>query len=259
MTEDLTTQSYWDGRWQAKRRSKLRQVISPIDSEYRRFLTFAFKNVPQGGCLLELGGAPGNMVFRQHSVRPDLTFDCVDFSPVGVKAAKLEYERAGINGTVYQADFRDWSIGENRYDIVTSFGLVEHFENYESAIHQHFRFCKPGGYVVITVPNYRSFPVRNLLRHYSKEILRTHNLDCMSSNALASAAKNFSNEITTGGFGSSVLPYSKHDRSIGGFIYRLCAFSWNVAIGLTTLLLFRKVQIRVWPDKIFLIAKSPVR
>ena len=251
MTEDLTTKAYWDERWEEKRRNKLQQVVSPVDNDFRDFLIFALKNVPKGGWLLELGGAPGSMLLRQHAARPDLTLDCLDFSSVGVKATKREYERRGINGSVFQADFRKWSMGDSRYDIVTSFGLIEHFEDYEAIIRQFFRFCKPGGYIALTVPNYRDFPIKNLLNRYSKQLLLTHNTDCMSPEVLESAAARYSSEIVTGGFGSSILPTSKHDRSFAGFIYRICGLSWNVAIGLLTLLLLRKVQLRIWPTNFF--------
>jgi len=256
MPDDLTTTSHWDERWQQPQRGKLRQSISPMDSEYLRFLRFALKNVPQDGHLLELGGAPGTMLLRQHAARPDLTVDCLDFSPVGVEATKLEYARSGMNGSVHHADFREWTTGEGRYDVVTSFGLIEHFEDFQSVIRHHFKFCKPGGTVVITIPNYGCFPVRNLLRRYSTDILQTHNLECMSQEALRHAAKDFSTDVITGGTGSSILPYSRHDRSISGKIYSIAALAFNGMIALLTLLLFRKVELRIWPTNLFLIAKA---
>jgi SAM-dependent methyltransferase len=44
------------------------------------------------------------------------------------------------------------------FDVACSFGLVEHFRPTESAISAVAQFCKPGGYVLTTVPNLRGLP-----------------------------------------------------------------------------------------------------
>lgn len=41
---------------------------------------------------------------------------------------------------------------KNRFDVVWSQGLMEHFENYESVVRAHFDAAKPGGTILISVP-----------------------------------------------------------------------------------------------------------
>lgn len=62
-----------------------------------------------------------------------------------------------ILGEAYVADLTaDNALNEinNLYDVVYSVGLVEHFrgENIEKIILNHYRLCKTGGVVLITVP-----------------------------------------------------------------------------------------------------------
>jgi hypothetical protein len=50
----------------------------------------------------------------------------------------------------------------NQFDVAMSFGLVEHFvgDERELCIRRHFEMVKPGGLVIISVPNLSSFIIR---------------------------------------------------------------------------------------------------
>ena len=41
------------------------------------------------------------------------------------------------------------------YDLVLSFGLIEHFNDTKSIIETHLQFLKPGGSLFITLPNFK--------------------------------------------------------------------------------------------------------
>lgn len=77
-------------------------------------------------------------------------------------------------GNFFQGDFLNWKSDE-KYDIVISFGFIEHFKNFEEIIALQCELVKPGGYIVIETPNFRGFFQRwirffidkkNLDRHY---------------------------------------------------------------------------------------------
>lgn len=63
-----------------------------------------------------------------------------------------------------------------QYDVVTSFGFIEHFENIDQILSKHIKFLKPEGFLVITVPNFRNiqylyhriFDAKNLAIHNTK-------------------------------------------------------------------------------------------
>jgi hypothetical protein len=63
--------------------------------------------------------------------------------------------------------------------VVTSFGFVEHFNNYEEVIVKHCELVAPNGYLIITMPNFRYM---QWLYHwmFDRANLRIHNTDVMN-------------------------------------------------------------------------------
>lgn len=61
-----------------------------------------------------------------------------------------------------------------QYDMVLSFGLIEHFSDTKFIIEKHLPFLKPGGTLFITLPNFkgingwvqRKFDLENYNKHY---------------------------------------------------------------------------------------------
>lgn len=60
-----------------------------------------------------------------------------------------------ISGDGFALPFEDES-----FDFVYSLGLIEHFPETESArlVNEHVRVCRPGGSVLISVPNWLNLP-----------------------------------------------------------------------------------------------------
>lgn len=56
-----------------------------------------------------------------------------------------------VNATL--GDARDIPFEDNSFDFVFSFGVIEHFDETEKSIEEHIRVAKPGGDILITVPN----------------------------------------------------------------------------------------------------------
>lgn len=72
-----------------------------------------------------------------------------------------------------------------KYDIVSSFGFIEHFDNYEDIINKHIELLAEGGYLVISLPNFRNLQyIYRVL--FDKHNLKIHNLDSMKINKLNS-------------------------------------------------------------------------
>lgn len=107
----------------------------------------------------------------------------IDYSSDGVAITEANLERAGIAAEIYQGDFFDdtrlHDLVETQ-DIVYSVGFIEHFDDPTEAIRRHFDLAKPGGLVVMTLPNLASWN-----RFFvSKEILALHNCSLMSLDVL---------------------------------------------------------------------------
>ena len=77
------------------------------------------------------------------------------------KLAKLDSKNE-FNLQVMLEDGRKLPFPENTFDIVVSFSAVEHMEKYDDrlkAIEEMARVVKPGGFIVLTGPNFLNLPV----------------------------------------------------------------------------------------------------
>ncbi len=70
-----------------------------------------------------------------------------------------------------------------KYDVVASFGFIEHFDDTERVIKKHCSLVKSGGYLIITLPNFRylQYAYHRLL---DRENLDIHNTSIMSLNKI---------------------------------------------------------------------------
>ena len=133
---------------------------------------------------IEIGGVPGNFLWYLHA-RFGYQIVGLDFNDND----HFFHANMAINGiTDYEfikADFLQWEPSSS-YDVVTSFGFVEHFNNYEEVIIKHCRIVAEQGYLIITMPNFRYlqwlyhwlFDRRNLEIH-NTDVMRPRVLDCI--------------------------------------------------------------------------------
>lgn len=78
----------------------------------------------------------------------------LDYSPIGCQMAKEVLQANGVEAEVVCADF--FSPPENllgAFDVVISFGVVEHFDDTASCLRAVSSFLKPGGMLITNVPN----------------------------------------------------------------------------------------------------------
>ena len=143
------------------------------------FKTYLPQN--KGARLLEVGSAPGlNLVYLDHTYAFDVYG--VDYSEVGVKLNRETFAANDINpDNCIHADFFSESFQERYrqlFDVVYSYGFIEHFTDAEDVIAKHVNLLKPGGRLIVSVPNLRGFN-RLMLTVFNKENLDIHNLDLM--------------------------------------------------------------------------------
>jgi hypothetical protein len=95
---------------------------------------------------------------------------------------------AGVTvGEIWSEDIFQWN-PRRRFDIVASFGFIEHFDDPGAAIARHFDLVRPEGTVLIGVPNFARGQWL-LHRVFDEEMLRGHNLRAMKRGFLQSAAE----------------------------------------------------------------------
>lgn len=181
MTVGLTDERFWDEYWQAVR---LPLEVDPSESllaaaiigVFERFLT-----TPQPLSLLELGGAPGQYSACLHR-RLGHAITILDNSPIGCEKARENFDLLGLPARVVEGDMFEPPAELVSFDAVFSLGLIEHFVDVTQAVRAHVSLVKPGGVLVLGVPNYRGLN-ELVLRRLSPSFLAWHRLESMDAPA----------------------------------------------------------------------------
>ena len=146
------------------------------DAIYHRFL----HDKPNASAL-ELGSAPGRNLVRLGNTFGLQPFG-VEYSEAGVMQNRGVFRQAGIPedhvifADAFSADF----LGSysNRFDTVFSNGVIEHFTDPSKVIDVHIAVVKPGGLLLVSIPNYR-WTNWLLKRIFDGDSLPEHNLNNM--------------------------------------------------------------------------------
>jgi len=77
----------------------------------------------------------------------------IDFSD-GLARTRETFKVNGLpEPTLFQADLFTWQ-APRQFDLVCSFGFVEHFENFEAVVRKHADLVAPGGTLIISLPHF---------------------------------------------------------------------------------------------------------
>lgn len=173
---ELTEAEFWNDYW---RNCPLPARADP-GFPFERCLAAELRKVlpVRGGEALEIGCAPGKwMAFLYDAA--GLIPSGIEYSDVGLAITRRNLEAQKVPyGNLWAGDF--FSLPpEPRFDAVVSLGFIEHFDAPDSVVARHLEWLKPGGTLVLGVPNFRGIH-GFIQRFYGKEILLKHNLEVMS-------------------------------------------------------------------------------
>ncbi len=90
-----------------------------------------------------------------------------------------------LEPTLYKEDLFSWN-PDRQFDIVCSFGFLEHFDDPKSVIEKHLNLLSPGGMLIITIPHFAHL---QYLFHWliDRDNLKKHNAKIMKVNAIKNA------------------------------------------------------------------------
>ena len=184
MEKNLTDRAFWKSFWESKK-----DLIFYIKPDYV-FGDILAKLIKENGIktAIELGGFPGyySIYLKKYQQLDTTLFDYyVHDGLVKELLAKNGLKDGDIK--IIEADLFNYTPAE-KYDMVLSFGLIEHFSDTAAIIKTHLQFLKPGGALFITLPNFtgvngwvqRKFDLDNYNKHY---------IDCMNPAFLADTCK----------------------------------------------------------------------
>lgn len=100
----------------------------------------------KGADILDIGCGVGTnyeMLGRHGNV------SCLEYSRYAIDYCR----QCGMNNVV-EGGINSIPYGDNSFDVVTAFDVIEHVEDDKAAVSEMIRVCKNGGIIVITVPAY---------------------------------------------------------------------------------------------------------
>ena len=164
-------------RWRYVKDATTRKNIDAIKRR-EEWLGVIKKVVPQTELdYLELGCAPGQYTAAL-AESTGWRVSGIDYSD-DAELFKETLATVGKTAVLYHLDMFETKV-DARFDVVASVGLVEHFRGsmLERVFDLHDQYARPGGYVVIMVPNFTGF---NYFWHYmfDRPDLDRHNVDTM--------------------------------------------------------------------------------
>ncbi len=123
-----------------------------------------------------------------------------DFSLSGCRLLRANLALAETRGWVVCEDLFQSSLKAESFDLVYSSGLIEHFEDTRAVVSEHLRLLKPGGRLVLIVPNLMGLQGK-LLAKLAPTLWRVHR--ALGPGDLASVLTSLGlEEIRTGYLGS---------------------------------------------------------
>jgi 2-polyprenyl-3-methyl-5-hydroxy-6-metoxy-1,4-benzoquinol methylase len=175
----IVSKEYWRKFWSKYKPESIKSVL--FEDIFERYLS----HNPELRCV-EIGCVPGNFLVFLHKRYGYKIYGIDYFDEIGALKENMK-----INDIkeykIFQEDFLSWNT-KLKFDIVCSFGFIEHFTNYEEVIEKHIKLLKPGGLLFLSVPNFRygRAVLHILFRDFAK-VVRTHNLKVMHPKTIKSA------------------------------------------------------------------------
>lgn len=196
MGDRLTDVAFWDDFWEGVQLPTGVDASLPFDRGMREFLADVLAD--ESGDVLEVGCAPGKWLAVAHEIA-GLRPSGIEFSPGGVSATNRNLELLGIEpGEIMGADFFDVDPAP-RFDVVLSLGFVEHFEDVWAVLDRTVAWLRPGGVLVVGVPNFRG--VHGFLQRVCDPgVLAAHNLDVMDPRVLTDWADSRDMDVVRAGY-----------------------------------------------------------
>lgn len=159
--QDKAGQKYWNKAWDDHPLPDVwnvdsKRLLNHVEREF--FLCIAKALEIQGKSqpdmhLVEVGCAR-SQALPVFAKRLGLSVAGIDYSPNGCEQTRVMLNREAVSGDVYCSDiFAIPDALKGRFDVVVSFGLIEHFSNTNEIVSALAGLLKPGGMIFTNIPN----------------------------------------------------------------------------------------------------------
>src|SRR5438045_328903 len=121
-------------------------IPAPQPQIRHQFLFDRYLPRNHNGSALEIGACPGSNLLAlalSHGYRPV----ALDYLPA-VRSLPSSFRKHGVEVEIIEADFL--SLPEDRkFDVVMSFGFIEHFNDAEAVLKKHWALVADNGFLVL--------------------------------------------------------------------------------------------------------------
>ncbi len=156
MPTKTSTKAHWEKFWKDK--EQIQEVYSNDD---RIYLNLCQVTEIKEKKILEVGAGSGRDSFQL--AREKAIVYVLDYSPQALHIVKNLKEQNDVSVYLIQADAFQIPIPEATLDIIFHQGLMEHYKDPLPLLREHFRVLKPGGFLLIDVP--QRYHVYTLIKH----------------------------------------------------------------------------------------------
>jgi SAM-dependent methyltransferase len=182
MSNTLTDRNFWKEYWKNYQYLKVSQKMF-----FDKYITYKLS----GKTFIEIGGFPGTMSIYFHK-KYKCTVSLLDFYIDKYMVNRMEQTNDVPIETIecIECDFFDFT-PECLYDVVFSFGFIEHFDDTHDVIRRHVDLLVPNGHLLIILPNFLGLNGW-IQRCFDRKNFDAHNLQSMELNRLKKIMKQFS-------------------------------------------------------------------
>ena len=200
--DKLTDRAHWDGTYTTRKRQRPLQLTGVGSYCNRLILAKLLETGLEGKRILEIGA--GDSAWLPYLAKTLPSSQCVglDYSESGCALLSERARTEGASVEVMHGDmFAESSPLHRTFDVVLSFGVVEHFSDLGRVLSAKSRYAKPDGTVFTLIPNMAGL-LGTLTRRWNPKIYARHNPHDLRTFALGHQRAGL-NVISSGYLGSN--------------------------------------------------------
>lgn len=180
----LADHTFWTAYWEHQPITDF--VLAPLLDKF----------VPTASEYCEIGCSPGSTLIHFFHTR-QCKVTGLDYAAIAATRTRLD--SAGVDKyTLIEEDFLTFHT-DVRYDVVASYGFIEHFDDPQVIIEKQAGLVKEDGLLIISVPNIRYFNYV-LYKLFAPKLLSIHNLSIMDVKVLRDTIKALDFDILYGNY-----------------------------------------------------------
>ena len=173
-TNRLTTNEYWNQKYGSNVTTTL--TTSGFQGHTNKQILEQISSIGlHQKSIIEIGAGGSQWLPFLAKQYPDSSFTGLDYAKAGCKELKDRAKIENVDITVVNADlFQPPKELIGKFDILISFGVVEHFDNLSETVKALSVFLKPTGTIFTIIPNMNG-SIGYLTRKLNKDVYDLHN------------------------------------------------------------------------------------